>query len=46
MRRGLCIVKCVIYQHLKRCSVVIMMLLFLSEEFNRSKVALLEKRVV
>lgn len=37
-------VKCVICQHLKRCSVVMMGLLFLSEELNWSEGAWLQKR--
>lgn len=37
-------VKCVICQHLKRCSVVMMRLLFLSEELNWSEGAWLQKR--
>lgn len=35
--------KCVIYQHLKRCSVM-MRLLFLSKELNWGKGAWLQKR--
>lgn len=46
MGGGLCIVKCVICQHLKGCSVVRMWLLFLSEELNWGKGAQLEKRDV
>lgn len=37
--------KCVIHQHLKRCSVVMMRLLFLSEELNWGKGAHLLKGV-